>query len=192
MNKNNSPLLLPFLSFILLIMAFIFCQKYLMPNIAENSVRAEALDTDILEAREKITSLTTASKSISSISATVNDLLIAVPNSIDTPNLITEIETIAKQNQVTLSNITPPTETAEASEATGAEGLNVNVSVSGSFQNLNNFISGLESSIRFSKIQNLTISSSQDGGVTASISFDVYKRPELKLNPVNTTEGTNE
>jgi len=186
-NKKDLNLLLPAATLIVAIAGFLISYKLLMPAIADNSAKISAYESDIGRAEEKLNSISTTEKSIAKISDLVNNLLIAVPDSVDSPDLITEIETIAVQNQVVLPSITPPEEidsgsntsaggvTGEASN--GSSGLAVNISVSGPFQNIYNFISALETSIRFSKITTLTITSSEEGTLGASITFEVYKRP---------------
>ena len=107
------------------------------------------------------------------MSDTVNNLLIAIPDSVDAPNVIAEVETVANKNQVALSSMTPPA--VSAGNASNS-GMAVNVSVSGTYTNVKSFINSLETSIRFSKISNISISSS-DEGISAAINFNVYSRP---------------
>ena len=179
MNKKDSNLLLPAITLIVAIAGFLISYKLLMPAIADNLAKISAYESDIGRAQEKLDSISTTEKSITKISDLVNNLLIAVPDSVNAPDLITEIETIAAQNQVVLPSITPPEDTDSGSNtsASGSSGLTVNISISGPFQNIYNFISALESSIRFSKITTLTITSSEEGNLGASIAFEVYKRP---------------
>jgi len=178
-NKKDSNLLLPAITLIVAIAGFLISYKLLMPAIADNLAKISAYESDIGRAQEKLDSISTTEKSITKISDLVNNLLIAVPDSVNAPDLITEIETIAAQNQVVLPSITPPEDTDSGSNtsASGSSGLTVNISISGPFQNIYNFISALESSIRFSKITTLTITSSEEGNLGASIAFEVYKRP---------------
>ncbi len=186
MDKKEFNLLLPAITLIVIITGFLFALKVLMPKVAENQARIKAVNTDIAKAEAKLDSLRTAQSSMTKLSDVVNNILIAVPDSIDSPNLIVEIEAIASANKVGIASLSPPTDrnsgdiNSSGSLSTGEEsssGLSVTVSAVGSFQDINNFISGIESSIRFSKITALTITSSQEGPLSVSISFDVYKRP---------------
>lgn len=178
MNDENKNLLLPAVVIILAVASYIVCSNLLFPSIFENTSRIKALDTDISNANQKLDSLSVADKSMTQLATTVNGLLVAVPDSINSPDLITEIETIANQNQVALPSLTPPTSLSVggASAPTSTGGLSTSLSVTGSYQNINGFINALETSIRFSKINSLTISAN-DTSLTASINLEVYNRP---------------
>ena len=176
MNNENKNLLLPAIVLILIIASYFVCTNWLIPSIFENSAKIEALGKDIASANDKLDSLSKADKSMTQLSAVVNSLLIAVPDNINSPDLITEVEVIASQNQVALPSLSPPTSLKSGAPSVSAGGLSTSLTVTGSFQNINNFINALETSIRFSKINSITLSSS-DTGLTASISFEVYNRP---------------
>lgn len=190
MNKKDVNLLFPAVVVVVVIVGFIVGLKVLMPKVAEDQAKVSAAESDVNMAQAKLDSINGAEVSMTKLSDIVNNLLIAVPDSVDTPDLITEVAAIASANQVTINTLSPPSGKSNQS-GSAASGANVkaavdssvssevSVSVQGPFPNINNFISGIESSIRFSKITNLTISSSQQGIVTASISFDVYKRPAV-------------
>lgn len=194
MNKKDMILLFPAIVIVVIIVGFLVSLKVLMPKVAEDQAKVSAAESDIDMAQAKLDSISGAEVSMTKMSDIVNNLLIAVPDSIDTPDLITEVAAIASANQVTINTLSPPSGRSNQSGA-AVSGANVkaavdssvssevSISVQGPFPNINNFISGIESSIRFSKITNLTISSSQQGIVTASISFDVYKRPAITSIP---------
>ncbi len=173
MNKKDINLILPAVTIVLAIGAYFLCSNYLMPTIGENLAKVSAYNQDISAAEEKISSISTTEKIISQMSDTVNNLLIAIPDSVDAPNVIAEVETVANKNQVALSSMTPPA--VSAGNASNS-GMAVNVSVSGTYTNVKSFINSLETSIRFSKISNISISSSNEG-ISAAINFNVYSRP---------------
>jgi len=180
-NKKDSGIFLPSITLIIAIAGFIFGIKFLMPSIIDNQAKISAANEDIAAAQAKLDSIATANSTMTKLSDLVNNLLIAVPDNIDSPDLIAEIETIAGQNQVGMPSLTPPKAIDSTSAANaGKSGLSVSVVVTGSFSNINNFISALESSIRFSKITSLTISSAVEGALSTTISFDVYSRPIAK------------
>jgi len=196
MNKKELNLFLPAVALIVAISGFLVSCQLLMPAIAVNQAKISAYKTDINKAQEKLDSIGAADKSMVKISDLVSNLLIAVPDSVDAPNLITEIESIAAQNQVALSSISPPEDislglSVEENEAqTNSSGLIANLAISGPFQNTYNFISAIESSIRFSKITSLTITSSEEGMLGTSIAIEVYKRPSVTASIG--TEANNE
>lgn len=176
MNKKDINLLLPAITVILAISAYFVSSNVLITPIKQNMAQISALDQDISKANEKLDSIAAADKSMSELSDLVNNLLIAVPDNVNSPDLITEIETIANQNQVQLPSLSPPTSIAVASGSASASGYVTNLSIIGSYQNISNFINSLETSIRYSRINNLSISSA-DEGLTASINFSVFSRP---------------
>jgi len=175
MNKKDTILMLPALAIILSIGAYIISVNLLLPDIFQDSAKIDAYDKDIEAAQTKLSSISESENAISKLSTTVNALLLAVPDSVDSPNLITEIETIAAANGVALPNVSPP---VSAEAASTSEGLSTNITVVGSFAGIINFINALETNIRFSKMQSLTISSSENT-LTATIAFEVYKRQKI-------------
>lgn len=178
MNKKDINILLPAITVILAVACYLIASNLLMPKIAENTAKISALDQDIASANAKLDSIASADQSMTTLSVLVNNLLIAVPSGVNSPDLITEIESIANLNQVALPSLSPPTSIKADSSASGVSGagLSTDLTVVGSFQNINSFINALETSIRFSKINNLTISSG-DSGLSAAINFNVYSRP---------------
>ena len=183
MNKNNTNFFLAVLALVIAVAGIIICRQFLIPSISENLAKISAYNYDIAKVEEKLDSISTAEKSMTKLSDLVNNFLIAVPDSVDAPNLITEIETIAAQNQLALPSLAPPSGINATSDIS-VEGMEVSMSVTGSFQNINNFISSLENSIRFLKISGLTITSSNDGSLSASITCEVYKRPKSTLSGI--------
>ncbi|MCX6810198.1 MAG: type 4a pilus biogenesis protein PilO [Candidatus Berkelbacteria bacterium] len=178
MNKKDLNLLLPLLSIILAVASYFVCSNLLISPILENRAKIEALNQDIAGANQKLDSISAADKSITELSDTVNSLLIAVPSDVDSPDLITEIEAIANQNQVALPTMSPPTKIQSGSSDSG---LTTNLTISGSFQNISGFINSLETSIRFSKVNSLTITQG-DAGLSVAINFNVYYRPTTSIS----------
>lgn len=175
MNKKESSLLLPLVIIILLISSYLVCSNILIPEINENLAKIFAYNKDIDSANAKLDSISVAEKSITQLSSVVNDLLIAVPVGVNSPDLITEIEIIANQNAVALPSLSPPESIKSDIASSSSPGLVTNLTAVGSFQNVSNFINSLEKTIRFSRINNLTMSAN-DSSVTATINFDVFSQ----------------
>jgi Tfp pilus assembly protein PilO len=176
MNKEDRSLFLPVLALLIAIIAFFVSWKMLMPQIADNQAKIKAYDADIELAELKTASLSDANKKIASMSGLVNQLLVAIPEGVNSPDLIAEIETVAAVNQVLLPSISPPGADEQSSEGS-PDSSSTTISVSGGFTNIYNFISSLENSIRFLKITSLSISSTEVDNLSATITFDVFKRP---------------
>jgi len=176
MNKEDRSLFLPVLAFLIAIIAFFVSWKILMPQIADNQAKIKAYDADIELAELKTASLSDANKKIASMSGLVNQLLVAIPEGVNSPDLIAEIETIAAVNQVLLSSISPPGAGEQTSDSS-PDSSSTTISLSGGFTSIYNFISSLENSIRFLKITSLSISSTEVDSLSATITFDVFRRP---------------
>lgn len=178
MNKRDSTILLPVLALLVIGAGYLVCSNLLLPSIFEDRAKITAADADISQARAKLDSINQADQSMTKLAADVNNLLLAVPDSVDTPNLITEVESIGVASGVSIPSLSPPTSISISSSGSSANGLATNVTLVGSFQGISTFINSLETSIRYSKITSLTISSS-DSGLSASITFNVFSRPAL-------------
>jgi len=179
-NKKDLNLLLPAITAILAVASYFICSDLLMPTIADNTSKITAYDQEIASANTKLDSISAADKSMTELSSVVNNLLIAVPDNVNAPDLITEIEAIASQSQVVLPSLSPPSAAAAGGASGVASGKSflTSLTVFGSFQNINTFINSLETSIRFSKINNLSLSASETG-LSASITLEVYSRPAI-------------
>ena len=189
MSEKGPNILLPAIAFIVVICGVLFAWKsgFIMPNIAENQAKIKAFDQDIASAQAKLDSLAGAETTMTKLSDIVNNLLISVPDTVNAPDLITEVAAIASANQVAITSLTPPTvqtnQTGSANIASAStSSLAVTMSVNGSFSGVNNFISGIESDIRYSRMTSLNMTASQEGVISASLSFDVYKRPAVSAS----------
>ena len=178
MSKKDTVLMLPLLTIMVLISVYILAGKVLLPSIFESKAKITAYNQDIERSRSKIESISNASGKITELSSLVNDLLLAVPDSNDSPNLITEIESIASANNIILVNLVPPSTLVEGQS--GVSGVATNVTISGTFQDTLNFINSLENIIRFSKIDSLSISDTEGSVLTTTINYKVFVRPAVK------------
>jgi Tfp pilus assembly protein PilO len=174
-NKEDRSLFLPLAALLIAVIAFFVSWKLLMPSITDNQAKIAAYNADIALAEAKSQSINDANKRLAAISGLVNQLLIAIPEDVNAPDLIAEIEATAAVNQVDLSSISPPGSSGQGIDNTSS-GLSTTITVSGGFANLYNFINSLENSIRFAKITGLSISSGESG-LGATITFDVFARP---------------
>ena len=188
MNKKDIGLLLPALTMVVVLAGYLLSANMLLQPVFENQAKLKAIDADISAAQTKLDSISVADKTMLQFSDTVNSLLLAVPDSVDAPNLITEVESIAKKSAVDLASIAPPAEIASGAVSQSA-GYSSSVAISGSFKGIYQFISSLETSIRYCKIKSITISAGE-GGLTASIAFDVYRRPAVSIPATETTSST--
>lgn len=175
MNKEDRSLFLPLIALLIAGVVFFVSWRLLMPTITDNQAKIKAYNADIALAEAKTQSINDSNKKLASISSLINQLLVAIPGDVDTPDLVAEIEAIAAVNQVDLPSISPPSISEQSASSTSG-GLATTITVSGGFVNIYNFINSLENSIRFAKITSLSISSGESG-LSGTITFDVFARP---------------
>ncbi|OQA04353.1 MAG: Pilus assembly protein, PilO [bacterium ADurb.Bin400] len=109
-------------------------------------------------------------------------LFVAIPSKADEPNLISELEAVAKKHQLIIPTISISTgdENGSASMSDGSTAsptnrVRVSFSVTGNFDSLSQFVASVEKDLRFSNIKNINIAASEDE-MSLSLSIDVYMR----------------
>jgi len=187
MKKNNSSSL-NILAVVLTLGLVIIAWKLISPSYASNSQSLKSLENEITNAQAKLDSLDKTRNDLSTIESTYNIISVAIPEDNDEPNLITELEAIAVKNSLTIPSISISGESEEtaAYEDDGLSSYNqtgtpisINMSVSGTFEQLNEFIGALEKSVKFMNITDLNFAYSEDGGLSLSISIEAYKRSSI-------------
>ena len=188
---------------ILTIAVLVLAWKMVLPGYFSHKTNLDNLTTEVEAAKIKLDSIEKSKAELSAIKPITDQLLIAVPKGADEPDLISELEAIAVKNSIVLPSIsisekeesgttaatttttaaTPAstgTETPAATEATAeASGtpITISFSVSGSFANLNAFITALEKSVRFMNITGLTYSmDTEGGGNSLALQIQAYQR----------------
>lgn len=167
MHKSNTSFINA-IAFIIMVAAFVISWKFIIPTYQTNQKQDAQLDIDIQYAKTKLSSLGTTKASLAKLGDTVNKMLVAVPADKDAPNLITELEVIAKANSLTIPAI--QIGDVKATATVGADGLpvassgntvDVSFAVEGSYDNLSKMVSSLENDIRFMNINSLALSKVQ-------------------------------
>jgi Tfp pilus assembly protein PilO len=182
MKQRNNKMLLNALAVILTVVVFLVVWKILLPSYAKNKSEEQKLNSELSDAQAEVSSIETAKSDLSSITDTVNQLLVAVPADTDAPNLISELEAISTKNSLVLPSInivSAGTTTATAAPKVSAgTPVTVNFSVTGPFANISAFTDALETSIIFMHIKSITMSSANANSVSASYSIETYTRAE--------------
>jgi Tfp pilus assembly protein PilO len=104
----------------------------------------------------------------------LNDVLTILPNDKDIPSAINSVLDVLSSAGLTLTNFSLGTETKDKS---GSQNFAVKIEVSGTLDQLKNFIDLSEKSSRLIKIVGLTINTSLNGASQASLDLLVYFAP---------------
>jgi Tfp pilus assembly protein PilO len=194
--KNNDSSALNLLAVILTIGLLVVSWKLISPSYAANTQKLKTLDVEVANAQSKLQSLDKTRSDLSSIDSAYNIISVAVPDGTDEPNLITELEAIAVKNGIALPTISISSDSAgAASVTTGAEAstlptvgtpISISLSVAGSFDQLNDFITTLEKSVKFFNIQDMNYAFSEEGGLSLSLNIRAYSR----TNPETLADGS--
>jgi len=186
MHKNNT-MLSNGIAFVIVAIAFVVSWKMIIPNYQSNQKQNAQLDLDIQNAKAKLSSLSTTKASLASLGDTFNKMLVAVPADKGVPNLISELEAIAKSNSLSIPSIqigdsnTAAASTTDGSATVSNNKVNVSFAVEGSYDNLSKMITALESDIRFMNIDSIafskvqTESGSSSDKMTLSVQLKAYK-----------------
>lgn len=185
MEKNNK--FYGFMIFVLVAASFVFCWKSVIPKYQENKKQTAQLEQDIKTAKIKLESLKTTKADIDMMGDVVNQMLISVPGDKDTPNLITELETIATQNKTYIPSIqisdgasSSTTTVSSSSSTVSSNQVSIAFSVDGTFTNLNAMMTALENDIRFMNINAVTLSNSSTNAsedkLSMSVQLTAFKR----------------
>ena len=181
MHKSNASFANA-IALIVVAAAFVISWKFIIPTYQTNQKQDAQLDVDIQYAKAKLSSLDTTRTSLAKLGDTFNKMLVAVPADKDAPNLITELEVIAKANSLVIPAI--QIGNAKTAAAVGADGLPVastdtkvdfSFAVEGSYDNLSKMIAALENDIRFMNISSMALSKVQteDGSSSDKMSLTV-------------------
>lgn len=166
-------------SFLLVVGALLVYQNLIRPLGEEiDKKRAEAsAKSDLFEkqsqAVKQAQDLIERSKSLGAIEETVS---LAIPNKPEITNALSQVETIARLNNVILSNldvkpVVPRKTSAALIKDLGV--IEVNASVSGAYGNLKAFLRSLETNVRVANVKEFNFRSSAGTGGLYSMNLVV-------------------
>lgn len=193
MKQKNNKMLSNALAVILTVVVFLVVWKVLLPSYSDNKTKQSKLSSEVSDAQAEILSIENAKSDLSSITNTINQLLVAIPSDRDEPNLISELEAIAAKNTLVLPSIDISKdsggtgETASAVVTTGIP-LSVSFSVTGPFANIGTFTESLEKSIKYMKIKSITMSYVDPNNISAAYSIETFTRADNSTTD-NSTAG---
>lgn len=182
--------------------------KMVLPAYFDHKVNLNNLTSEVDAAKAKLDSIEKSKSELNAIKPITDQLLVAVPQGPDEPDLISELEAIAVKNNIVIPSIAIDTKGTEGGESTGSNTtaesnpaatntasqseenvtatesesssgtpVIITLSVSGNFENLNSFMTGLESSVRFMNIIGLTYGTdTETGELTLALQIQAYQR----------------
>lgn len=170
---------------ILTIIVFLIVWKLMLPTYADNKSTETKVSSELSDAQSEITSIEAAKSDLSSITTTVNQLLVAIPSDKDEPNLISELEAIGAKNSLVLPSIDISSDKSSSADSVqpvlAGSAIAINFTVVGPFANVGTFTDSLEKSIKFMHIKSITMTSADANNVTASYSVETYSRADSSI-----------
>lgn len=181
MRKSNNKLLSNAMAVILTAVIFLVSWKMILPSYADNKSKANVLKSEVDEAQNKIASIESAKVDLSGITDTINQLLVAIPEDKDEPNLISELEAIGTKNSIGIPSIeissgASASATDTSTSLSAGTPVTVSFSVIGSADKISALTESLEKSIKFMNIKTITMTSQEGGDISASYSIETYVR----------------
>lgn len=166
---------------ILTAVIFLVSWKMILPSYADNKSKANVLKSEVDEAQNKIASIESAKVDLSGITDTINQLLVAIPEDKDEPNLISELEAIGTKNSIGIPSIeissgASASATDTSTSLSAGTPVTVSFSVIGSADKISALTESLEKSIKFMNIKTITMTSQEGGDISASYSIETYVR----------------
>ncbi len=107
-------------------------------------------------------------------------VLDALPSSYDFPELVTMLQSLLLSQGVTVNSISGTDQSGNTSSSSGVTPMPFQLSVSGSYTQIQNLMNAFESSIRPIDIQQIHLSGSQSS-LTLVISAQTYYQPGIKF-----------
>ncbi len=107
-------------------------------------------------------------------------VLDALPSSYDFPELVTMLQSLLLSQGVTVNSISGTDQSGNTSSSSGVTPMPFQLSVSGSYTQIQNLMNAFESSIRPIDIQQIHLSGSQSN-LTLVISAQTYYQPGIKF-----------
>jgi Tfp pilus assembly protein PilO len=169
MNKKGNESFQALCAIIIAIAAIIVAWQVALPAYSKNLTDQKKYSADLTASAKKLTSVSTNATKLSTPEAQslINQLNIAIPEDKDMPNLITEIEAIAKSQGMFIPS---PSITDGADDT-----VSISFGISGSLDELQKFMETIQGDLRFFNIKSISMSSSADV-INMSMSIEAYKR----------------
>ena len=197
MKKKTNSALFAAITVIIVGASFFYTWKMIIPKYSEDRAKSASLDASIADANKKLDSLKKAQTTLTQLGDIPTQLSVAVPESKDMPNLITELEAIATKNGMIFPTIavadnsaataTPASGTTPVAATSTGNSITISIAAPGSFDKITSLISDLEKDIRFMNIKNVSISSSTDdkgvNTMNVSLQIEAYKRTSVASTP---------
>jgi len=183
MKKTNNSAAANILAILFTIVMFLLVWKVILPGYSTNKANMARLDQEIAQAQAKKASLDQAKLDLGSIDAAYKAITVSVSDEPDEANIIAEMEAIALKNGIQIPSMTLSIvdATAAATPEVGAvvtpgTPVKITLSIPGTFEKLNGFVSALEKSVKFMNIKSMTYSIDDEGVLSLSLEIEAYSR----------------
>lgn len=189
MKRTNDNAFFGAIIFIIVAGCFIYSWKFIIPSYEADKKDIASLDNEIKSAKTKLESLKVAESSINQLGDVVDKVLLAVPSDNDTPNLITELEAVAKKSNILIPGIqisnssSASTAASTIASTSSSNEVSISFSVNGKFEDLSSFISSIETDLRYMNVISYTLSSGGEDNslMSLAVQLKAYRRTNNSL-----------
>jgi len=105
-----------------------------------------------------------------------------LPDNQDEPNLIVQLETIANNSGIVLSNIAIVEEKKEEGKTSDYGTANINLKLSGSYESFKSFLETVENNLRLIDIDSIDFNAQIKEGMVANFDFNVILKTYYQIN----------
>lgn len=183
MQQSNNKLFYVITSILIVIACYFADYYFLIPSYKKVQSDLATAESQSTAAAAKKDSLVQSKQTLDSAGDLLNKVMIAIPSGKDTPNTISELEAIAKKNNTTIPTIQIKDTASSASSssatpvATASNQIDISISISGAFGDLNNFITDVENDLKFFEVKGFGFNSS---GLSTALTLQLagYKQSQ--------------
>jgi Tfp pilus assembly protein PilO len=180
-NKSKSGIYIPIM---VAILAFIFCWQYLVPRLKANKSSLGQVEAETSSLQARLESLKTAQSQLNALGDLVDQTLISVPEGVDMPNLLTELEAISVKHGTFL----PSVQINDSKDDTSWSNVPISFGISSDYSSLIDFMKSIETSIRYMNIQSITLSGSDDK-MSLGLQVEAFQRTQSVSGNNGTTDS---
>ena len=167
MNKHN------IVSLLSLIVILVIAVWVIYPNlnqIKDLNIKLGAKDKEISQAKQKINNLNTLKSEFNRFQEVVKQLEIAAPSEAQMPEILVQLETLAKRSGMEIISIQPTTTKNNQEVA-------VNLATNGNFASTLLFLRNLEKNARPIQVKSFTLDSAKagEGNLSATFALGILK-----------------
>ncbi len=167
-------------SLIVIAANFYLSWKIFLPKYKTTKNEIAQSNVEIESARDKLDSLKTAQASINDLGDVLDKMLTAMPEDVDMPNLISELEALSLKHNM----IIPAIQIADSNSTapSSANSVPITFSSSGDYNTLTQFLISLEKDIRYMNAKAITLSMGGEDKISMTLQLEAFKRANTSLS----------